>query len=124
MKLTKFKEVDLTDPFFDSLKAGYGEFGDWFARKAEEPVYVSLRDDESLQGFLYLKLEIGTVDDVSPPLWQVVRAKPALAALADVLRPRFAEQHEATRIWPLEPLLPEPTVESCPTTEAPLLRLQ
>lgn len=68
MKLTTFREVDLSDPFFDSLKAGYSEFGDWFARKASEPVYVSFRDDGTLQGFLYLKLEDGPVEDVSPPL--------------------------------------------------------
>lgn len=31
----KFKEVDLNDPFFDSLKNSYEEFPLWFARKAE-----------------------------------------------------------------------------------------
>lgn len=40
LHLTKFRELSLADPFFDSLKAGYREFPDWFARKADEDVYV------------------------------------------------------------------------------------
>lgn len=38
--LTKFKNLSLNDPFFDSLKAGYDEFPVWFNAKAEEDVYV------------------------------------------------------------------------------------
>lgn len=40
LRPTKFKDVDLKDKFFDSLKAQYQEFSDWFAKKAAEPVYV------------------------------------------------------------------------------------
>ena len=29
-----FRNINLADPFFDSLKEGYVEFPDWFARKA------------------------------------------------------------------------------------------
>ncbi|MFT4252310.1 MAG: N-acetyltransferase [Caulobacter sp.] len=70
MKLTKFEDVDLSDPFFDSLKAGYEEFPAWFAKKANEgqPVYVYQSDAGTLMGFLYLKIEEGTVEDVSPHL--------------------------------------------------------
>ena len=31
---TQFKTLSLNDPFFDSLKAGYGSFEDWFKSKA------------------------------------------------------------------------------------------
>lgn len=75
MRLTQFKDVDLADPFFDSLKAGYLEFPAWFAKKAEEPVYVSEGAGGVLQGFLYLKKESGAVTDVNPPLPPAERLK-------------------------------------------------
>lgn len=75
MKLTRFKDVKLADPFFDSLKTAYKEFPDWFAKKAEAPVYVSEKDDGSLQGFLYLKREDGVVTDVEPNLPAAKRLK-------------------------------------------------
>jgi len=64
----KFSEVDFADPFFDSLKASYQEFSDWFAAKGEEFAYVSYRPDGKLQAFLYLKQEFGTITDITPPL--------------------------------------------------------
>lgn len=75
MRLTKFKDVDLADPFFDSLKHAYKEFPRWFAGKAEEPVYVSEGAGAVLQGFLYLKTEDGPVLDVEPPLPAAKRLK-------------------------------------------------
>ncbi|WP_202880431.1 hypothetical protein [Mannheimia pernigra] len=30
---TKFKNINLDDPFFDSLKEDYKEFTDWFNKK-------------------------------------------------------------------------------------------
>ena len=64
----KFSEVSLDDPFFDSLKEGYAEFADWFARKRDETAYVSYDEEGGLQGFLYLKKETGPITDVNPPL--------------------------------------------------------
>lgn len=75
MQLTKFKDVDLSDPFFDSLKSAYKEFPVWFAGKAEEPVYISEGAGSVLQGFLYLKTEVGAVTDVHPPLPPAKRLK-------------------------------------------------
>jgi L-amino acid N-acyltransferase YncA len=68
MTLTTFKDVDLADKFFDSLKAGYKEFGDWFKKKAAEPVYISKDELGELHGFLYLKLEDEEITDVVPNL--------------------------------------------------------
>ncbi len=78
LRLTTFKDVDLADGFFDSLKAQYAEFPKWFAKKAkaDEPVYVV--DDEAsgaLRGFVYLKREDGEIDDVTPPLPAAPRLK-------------------------------------------------
>lgn len=67
IRLTKFGMLSLENPFFDSLKKGYMEFPKWFARKANEPVYV-VDDGEELTGMLYLKREDGAVGDVHPPL--------------------------------------------------------
>ena len=67
LKLTRFKEIDLNDPFFDSLKAGYTEFPQWFAGKSDEPLYI-VTDGTSLSGMIYLKEETGPVTDVAPSL--------------------------------------------------------
>lgn len=67
LRLCKFKDLNLADPFFDSLKAGYEEFPVWFAKKLNENVFV-VDDGDKLSGFIYLKPEHGSVDDVVPPL--------------------------------------------------------
>lgn len=67
IRLTKFRELRLEDPFFDSLKKGYADFADWFVSKADADVYV-VEDDTAMSGMLYLKPEIGPVPDVRPPL--------------------------------------------------------
>ena len=64
-----FAEIDLNDPFFDSLKASYREFSDWFQRKAGEYAYVFYGDNDLIDGFLYLKSEPQNIDDCSPPLF-------------------------------------------------------
>ncbi|HEL2980798.1 TPA: GNAT family N-acetyltransferase [Stenotrophomonas maltophilia] len=64
----QFKNIDLSDPFFDSLKADYEEFPTWFQKKSEERAYIFKRDKGGIDGFLYLKTEDGPIDDVSPPL--------------------------------------------------------
>lgn len=68
-----FGTLDLADPFFDSLKADYREFADWFARKKDQEAWV-LRDGAHLLAFLYLKIEDGPLADVAP-------AQPALRRL-------------------------------------------
>lgn len=70
----KFKDVDLSDPFFDSLKADYKEFPEWFARKGEEQAYV-FKTQSGIDGFLYLKIEEDAVTDVTPPLPPAKRLK-------------------------------------------------
>jgi hypothetical protein len=67
LRETKFRELSLSDPFFDSLKDGYGGFETWFNSKAEESLYV-IEDGRRLSGMIYLKHEDGPVSDVDPPL--------------------------------------------------------
>lgn len=74
-ELVKFKDVDLGDEFFDSLKSSYQEFPEWFASKAENKAYTSTDESGKLNGFLYIKNEDGPVTDVNPPLPPAKRLK-------------------------------------------------
>lgn len=68
LQYKKFSELNLDDPFFDSLKAAYEEFRDWFRRKSEERAYVMIDGDGLIQAFLYLKEENEAITDVEPNL--------------------------------------------------------
>lgn len=63
-----FAEIDLEDPFFDSLRNDYSGFDDWFKGKSNQDAFVQYVNDE-IAGFLYLKLEELCVDDVSPIIY-------------------------------------------------------
>lgn len=69
LELKKFSELDLNDPFFDSLKYDYKEFEEWFKRKSSNKAYV-LFENGNLHGFLYLKMENGPITDVEPNILQ------------------------------------------------------
>lgn len=68
IKLRQFQQLDLEDPFFDSLKKSYLEFEEWFKKKAQEYCYIVFDDAGKLQGFLYTKAEKGPILDITPPL--------------------------------------------------------
>lgn len=68
LQLERFADINLDDPFFDTLKAGYQEFSNWFQRKAEEKAFVMKDELGMIQGFVYLKEENEAVEDVNPPL--------------------------------------------------------
>ena len=65
-----FAQIDVKDPFFDTLRKDYQGFEDWFERKAQEGAnaFVMHGEDGTLQAFLFLKVEEGVVDDVEPPM--------------------------------------------------------
>ncbi len=52
-----FRDIDLEDSFFDSLKADYKEFPNWFAKKQNNEAFVFYSTNGGLDGFLYLKKE-------------------------------------------------------------------
>jgi hypothetical protein len=60
-----FAEINLNDPFFDSLKVEYQEFETWFERKKSEEAYI-LYKEETIDGFLYCKFENGPITDIEP----------------------------------------------------------
>lgn len=78
VKLVKIGSLKIDDPFFDSLRADYGEikFNDWLRKKNGEKAYVFI-NNEGLQGFLYLKIEgpDESYDDFDPVLLPAKRLK-------------------------------------------------
>ena len=76
IKYKLFSEIDLKDPFFDSLKEDYKEFVDWYQRKAnEDQKAFVLYENNRLLAFLYLKIERDRVADVEPNLEAKKRLK-------------------------------------------------
>ncbi len=71
-----FKEIDLNDHFFSSLKADYSEFSTWYLKKAnnDDKAFV-LYQNNQLMAFLYLKIESDTDATVIPPLSSKRRLK-------------------------------------------------
>lgn len=63
-----FSEVNLDDPFFDSLKYSYLGFDEWFSRKATggESAYFAFDSHNNLIAMLYLKEESGLEEGVAP----------------------------------------------------------
>ncbi len=54
----KFGKLDLSDPFFCSLKEDYIGFEKWFIRKYDEEAYITInKDNGRLLSFLYIKVE-------------------------------------------------------------------
>lgn len=74
-----FSEINLEDRFFDSLREGYNGFNEWFEGKSGkgERAYVLFDDKESLDAFLYLKIEGHGEDysDITPPFTPKTRLK-------------------------------------------------
>lgn len=68
--------LNLKDPFFDTLKADYPEFEDWFKGKARSGLYglVYLEEDGRIGAFLLLKHE-GEMVNCRPPLEAKPRVK-------------------------------------------------
>ncbi|MDO7464483.1 N-acetyltransferase [Acinetobacter baumannii] len=65
-EIRKFKDIDLNDSFFDSLKSDYAEFSGWFQKKSNETAIIHFDNDKCLNGFLYLKIENEALD-IEPP---------------------------------------------------------
>lgn len=76
MEYKRFSQINLNDAFFDSLKADYTEFEEWYKKKASnnENAYV-IETNNAVQGFLYLKVENDEINDVNPALPSAKRVK-------------------------------------------------
>ena len=61
-------EINIDDPFFDTLKKSYHTFSNWFSKKCDNDAYICCDDKGNIMGFLFLKLE-GTdepYNDIKP----------------------------------------------------------
>lgn len=74
IQLKKFSEINLLDPFFDSLKQDYKEFEIWFNKKKDEKAYI-LQSENGVEAFLYLKKEEEAITDITPNLPPALRLK-------------------------------------------------
>jgi len=70
----KFRDININDKFFDSLKNDYIEFEEWFLRKSDKEAYV-MEDKGHIIGFLYMKIENGIISDIEPIINQSVILK-------------------------------------------------
>lgn len=72
LKYIPFSQVDFNDPFFDSLKSDYIHgFMSWLQKKSLSNIdfaYVLYDENTKIDGFMYLKIEKGIVEDVSPEI--------------------------------------------------------
>jgi predicted nucleic acid-binding protein len=68
--------ININDPFFDSLKEDYPGFEKWFNKKADEIAYICKMDD-NIGAFLYLKIEDENENysNISPPFSKKKRLK-------------------------------------------------
>ena len=69
LQVQRFSDIDLNDSFFDSLRASYPEFDEWYNKKAAAgaTAYCYYVDNE-LKDFLYLKIEEEELSDMTPVL--------------------------------------------------------
>ena len=80
----KFSEVNLEDPFFDSLKADYEEFPDWFKRKSDAGEYALVfHDEQGVGAFVYLKRENEVIELLDKTLPAISRVKIGTLRLAE-----------------------------------------
>lgn len=66
IKKENFREIDLGDAFFNSLKADYPGFEKWFLKKTQNKEFAYVLNDDGIQGFLYLKEENEEDSSISP----------------------------------------------------------
>lgn len=97
----KFRDVDLNDPFFDSLKLDYPEFVQWFTKKSnsgEETLIYN--DDTGVGAFLYLKDEYEEIEMVDQILPRCRRIKIGTLRLSDRQRGiRLGEGAIGVALW-------------------------
>lgn len=76
LEYRSFRDIDLNDVFFNSLRESYEGFDEWYKRKAQEGAKaLTYIESEELKDFLYLKREDEEVTDTIPPLPPMRRLK-------------------------------------------------
>lgn len=97
----KFSEVNLDDPFFDSLKADYEEFPVWFKKKSDTGEYALVfHDEQGVGAFVYLKRELEAIQLTDKTLPAIPRVKIGTLRLAERFRGmRLGEGALGVSLW-------------------------
>lgn len=77
VRKTLFGNVNLQDTFFDSFRADYPKFDQWYNKKSDETCYVCTETDGRVLAFLFLKREgkDENYGDITPPFKPATRLK-------------------------------------------------
>ncbi len=69
--------LNLSDPIFDTLKASYANFGEWWKKISKEgrKAWVYFRNDETIGALLISKEEDEAISNINPPLPRKNRIK-------------------------------------------------
>lgn len=97
----KFSEVNIDDPFFDSLKSDYEEFPVWFKKKSDtgERTLV-FNDDRGVGSFVYIKEENESIILRDKTLPAIPRIKIGTFRLAERFRrQRLGEGALGVTLW-------------------------
>ncbi|OPZ88421.1 MAG: hypothetical protein BWY74_03147 [Firmicutes bacterium ADurb.Bin419] len=105
----KFSEVNLGDPFFDSLKADYVEFPVWFKKKSDAGEYTLVfQDEQGVGAFVYLKRENEEIELMDKTLPSIPRVKIGTLRLAERFRGmRLGEGALGVSLWKWQELKSE-----------------
>lgn len=97
----KFKDIDLNDSFFDSLKNDYPEFPEWFKKKSnsDESALVYY-DSIGVAAFIYLKRENEKISLVDGAIPAAERLKIGTLKLSERIRSqRLGEGALGVALW-------------------------
>ncbi|MFP8645014.1 hypothetical protein ACLHWY_26040 [Priestia aryabhattai] len=75
IEYVNFSELDVKDPFFDSLTDDYDGFDRWFEKKSLQGEKAYILKGDNLSGFLYLKEENEADDTITPKFEKKRRLK-------------------------------------------------
>lgn len=97
----KFKDVDLNDEFFTSLRADYEEFPIWFQKKSDAGDYALVfNDEQGIGSFVYLKEETEPIVLMDRTLPAIPRVKIGTLRLAERFRRlRLGEGALGVSLW-------------------------
>lgn len=96
-----FRDIDLEDKFFDSLKKDYPEFSDWFQGKIDsDKNALVFNDEQGVGAFLYLKRENESIELINKTLPRINRLKIGTLRLAERIRGnRLGEGALGVALW-------------------------
>ena len=95
----KFKNININDVFFSSLKEDYPEFCEWYNKKHEEEA-LTYSDENGLHAFMYLKKETESIILADKIMPAIDRLKIGTLKLDDSIKgQRLGEGFIGVALW-------------------------